>query len=125
MVPMQVIKFVGNLLNIIDMTLGIIPSSKVELMKELNKCPFKSTTNRKQLESLVGKLQFLSNCVRPGHLFMSHLLVEMRNMNRNTYYNISEEARKDIRWWYLFLPGFEGSSDLWLLDVLLIDSDLQ
>ena len=45
-------------------------------------------------------------------------------MQRNKMYKLSEEARKDIKWWYLFLPGFSGMSILWLLDVIQVDAEM-
>ena len=122
--PTQTIEFVGNLVNTIDMTIGVIPTRKVEILFELEQWRSRSACTRRQLESLVGKLQFMSNCIRPGRLFVSRLLAEMKGMRRDRYYKISEEMRKDIKWWYLFIPSFEGTCILWLTDVMEVDSEL-
>ena len=61
--PTQVIEWVGTLFNANNMTIGITQARKVDLMYELNKWRFKTVTTRRELESLVGKLQFVSNCV--------------------------------------------------------------
>ena len=55
---------------------------------------------------------------------MSRLLNEMKSMKRGKYYYINEELRKDVKWWYLFLPGFKGTSILWLLDVERVDAEM-
>ena len=90
--PTQKIEFIGNLLNTIDMTIGVIPSRVAQLMGELESWRTKATTTRRQLELLIGKLQFISNCVRPGRLFISCLLSEMKVMRRGVYYKINVEA---------------------------------
>ena len=122
--PTQVIEFIGNLFDAVNMLIGITPSRKVELVQELAKWKFKQYTTRRQLESLVGKLQFVSNCVRPGRLFVSRLLDELKMMNRTQWYRLSNQARKDIRWWHEFIPTFEGTGILWLLDAQPTDSDI-
>ena len=69
MAPTQIIEFIGNLFDAINFTMGVTPCRLHTLMGELNEWRFKSSTTRQQLESLIGKLQFVSNCVRPGRLF--------------------------------------------------------
>ena len=69
--PTQVIEFVGNLFNTIDLTIGVTPECKIKILNELQKWQCKSACTRNQLESLIGKLQFMGNCVRAGRLFIS------------------------------------------------------
>ena len=104
--PSQVVEFVGNLLDTSSMTVGVTPQRKIDVMKELDKWRYKVTCTRQQVESLVGKLQFISNCVKPGRLFVSRLLNEMKKMRRGRWYPIKNEIRMDIRWWYNWLPMF-------------------
>ena len=89
--PTQVIEFVGSLVDTINMMLGVTPQRKVEVLKELESWRTRAFCTRNQLESLVGKLQFMSNVVRPGRLFMSRLLNELRAMERGKVYHIAEE----------------------------------
>ena len=121
--PCQIIDFIGTLFNAIDMTIGVMQDRKVELMKELNRWRYKVHTTRRELETLIGKLQFVSNCVRLGRLFVSRLLSEMKAMTRGKHYKVTGQARKDIMWWYNFLPGFQGRSIMWLLEVTEIDTE--
>ena len=62
--------------------------------------------------------------MKPGRLFVSRLLNELRGMDRNRRYRVNKQAKKDILWWRKFLPEFPGSSILWLLDVAEVDSEL-
>ena len=97
--PNTQVEWVGTSFDSTDMTIGITQARKSELLVELNKWRFKKYTTRRELESLVGKLQFVSNCVRPGRLFVSRLLTEFKVMIRGKQYKLSEQARKDIKWW--------------------------
>ena len=52
-----------------------IPLSKVqEIITELDTWLYKSSATRKEIESLVGKLQFAAKCVRMGRIFISRLI---------------------------------------------------
>ena len=59
----------------------------------------KATARRREVESLIGKLQFLAKCIKAGRIFLSRLINWIRRMDRNTEYAIPIEARKDIAWW--------------------------
>ena len=122
--PTQNMDFVGNLFDTCNMTIGVTPEQKVDILRELEGWRTCKVCTRKQLESLIGKLQFMSNCIRPGRLFVSRLLVEIRGMECSRCYYISNEMRKDIKWWYMFLPSFSGSSILWLLDIVEVDTEM-
>ena len=121
--PVQIVEFIGTLFNAIYFTMGITPVRKIEIMQELSKWKFKWVTTRRELESLVGKLQFISNCVRPGCLFVSRLLEELKEMKRGGSYILNNQARKDIQWWYEFKTQYEGTSIKWLLEVEQVDSE--
>ena len=121
--PTQELEFIGNLLNTEQFTIGITPVRKVQILKELEKWRFKPVATRREMESLVGKLQFISACVKPGRLFVSRLLSNLKGMSRGRTYKLSNEARKDIKWWTLFLPGYNGTSIMWYLNVAEINKE--
>ena len=122
--PTQTIDFVGNLFDVNSMTIGITPECKSAVLKELEVWRTHRMCTCRQLESLIEKLQFMSNCIRPGHLFVSRLLAELKQMSRGKFYYVNNELRKDIKWWYTFLPGYTGTSILWLLDCVEVDSEM-
>ena len=122
--PTQITEFLGNLFESNRMTIGVTPTCKTEIMKELERWRTRDTCTHRQLESLIGKLQFMGNCIRPGRLLLSCLLSELKSMRRDRVYRINAELRKDLRWWYLFLPTFKGEGILWLQDVMEVDSKM-
>ena len=122
--PVPCLEFVGNLVDAEQFTIGVTPDRKIEVLRELEAYRGRVSCTHRQLESLVGKLQFMSNCITPGRLFVSRLLNELKGMARNRQYAINDEMRKDIKWRYLFLPGFKESCILWLLDTSPIDSEM-
>ena len=67
------------------------------------------TATLKQLQSLIGELNFVAHRVKPSRIFISRLLNwlwEIQNSDKEEV--ILEELKKDLRWWYIFLPRFNG-----------------
>ena len=85
-----------------------------DIQMELNTWLFKTTARRKEVESLIGKLQFLAKCVRAGRIFLSRLIQWIRGMDRSQKYTIPHEARKDIAWWARCAQEHNGVSLIWL-----------
>lgn len=112
--PTTCMEFVGNLLNTSNFTISVTEERRVELRAELQIWMERLTATRRQLESLVGKLQFVCNCVRSGRLFLNRLLNFLRGMRVGITYKVPLEALRDIRWWNHTLEIFEGTSLMWL-----------
>jgi hypothetical protein len=70
----------------------------------------------KELQSLLGKLHFISACVRPGRIFVSRLLNWLRsafpcNKRRNgnwIFCKIPSQLMKSLKWWHFYLQTYNG-----------------
>ena len=56
--------------------------SLMDLQATLTTCQAASFFTKKQLQSLLGKLSFLTACVKPGIIFMAQLLNSLRECKR-------------------------------------------
>lgn len=112
--PTVEMEFVGNLLNTITMTISVTKERRAELLTELAEWWDKTTTTRRELESLVGKLQFVCNCIRSGRIFLNRLLNLLCGTRVGLRYHINEQAKKDILWWSQVLKVFSGTSLMWM-----------
>ena len=64
-----------------------------------------------ELRQLLGKLSYVSACVRPGRAFMSRLLNALRSCAsspKRTVHPVSDALRADIIWWLYFLSHYNG-----------------
>ena len=116
--------FLGMTVGTEKMTLEVSAERRKELLKELKSWRHKQTASKRQLQSLMGKLSFVTNVVRPGRIFMSRLIEQSKCFPEKGKHKINAETRKDIEWWIAFLPQFDGVSMLWLQDKLKIDEVL-
>ena len=112
--PTTRIEFLGITADSQKMTLEI-PQDKIEATKiELNTWLYKTAANRKEVESLVGKLQFMGKCIKAGRIFIARLINWMKTLKRHTKQTVPMEARKDIAWWGRFLSSYNGVSIIWM-----------
>ncbi|CAC5425563.1 unnamed protein product [Mytilus coruscus] len=76
------------------------------------------TYSLRELQSLLGKLHFVSTCVRPGRIFVSRLLDWLRRAfpsnvvgrGHKIFRRIPVEVQKDLMWWQRFLSSCNGIS---------------
>ena len=90
-----------------------VPASRLEeLRTELTIWQQSSFFTKKQLQSLLGKLSFVTACVKPGRLFMARLLTSLRECKHAASYRhpISATMLLDIQWWLEFLPRYRRIS---------------
>ena len=111
--PTSMINCIGTLVSAQDQTLQVLPERMHALWVELNSWLNKNTATVREVQVLVGKLQFVCSCVRPGRLFMSRLLRLLKNAPQMI--EIDEEFRKDILWWIKFMPEYNGVSMMWAI----------
>ena len=102
--------FLGVLLCAITMTMQVTGERLAELTTLLKEWLKKSSYSRKDLESLVGKLNFVCACVRSSRVFMARFLNELRQTPRHGTVKVSDEMCKDVRWWLEFLVIYNGVS---------------
>ena len=84
-----------------------IPDQKMnEVLAELAKWGSADWATKTQLQSLAGKLNFISNCVRPARRFMNRILTALREANLTTRVPLSVDFKKDVAWFKLFATKF-------------------
>ena len=115
--PTTRMEFLGITFDSEKMTMEL-PRDKVrEIMQEADSWLYKSHATRREVESLIGKLQFAARCVRIGRIFIARLINWLRGLNRQGKHSIPLEARKDISWWRRCLEDFNGVAIMWLVKV--------
>ena len=102
--------FLGMQLDTQKMTLEVSQERLVELQKLLESWETKEYVTKTNLKSLLGVLQFVAACVRPGRIFMSRLLNALRECPETGSVAVSGEILQDIKWWKEFVAVYIGVS---------------
>ena len=108
------------------MTLSVPQEKIADLLHKLQAVLHASIISRRQLQSVLGLMSFITACVRPGWIFMSALLNALHGLQCAGFAPVTPEIRSDIRWWLRFLPRYNGVSLIppptYLPDVLFTDA---
>ena len=112
--PSHTVEFLGVTFNSKTMTMEVSGSRLQELDILLQQWLKKFSFVRKDLESLIGKLQFVAACVRPGRVFICRLLNVLRQLNNRDRYHVCDQMRKDE------LVGHISSGLQWHINGLVI-----
>ena len=86
-----------------------IPPEKLQEITDL--CALwsnKSSATRRQLQSLLGKLLYISKCVRPARLFVNRMLQTLKQSPPSGRVPLSPAFHKDLQWSNTTLPSFNG-----------------
>ncbi len=67
--------FLGILFDSVKMSLEVTPERLQEIRTLVSVWLRKSNATKKEVQSLIGKLSFVSSCVRPGRVFIQSMLV--------------------------------------------------
>ena len=106
------------------MTMSVPPDKIEELREELHLWSRKRKTTKKNLQQLLGKLFWVTKCVKFSRTFMCRLLVQLRAMGHlpeNKKVDLMEDCKLDIQWWNRYLRRFNGVELIYHDDPLLID----
>jgi hypothetical protein len=102
--------FVGILFDTNNLTISIDGQRLAEISQLVLDWLTKQVCNKKELQSLLGKLNFVSQCVRPRRIFVNRLLNWLREIPEKGQISIPDDFKLDLCWWRTFLPSYNGVS---------------
>ena len=90
--PTTRLEFLGVTFDSTSMTMEISQEKLEEIKQELQRWLYKQSASRREVEALIGKLQFMAKCIKAGRIFLSRLINWIRGMDRNGQHSIPLEA---------------------------------
>ena len=92
-------------------TISVPDDRLAEILELLGEWKGKVYFKKVELQSLIGKLQFITKCVRQSRIFLNRMLETLRSISSEKKKNKSTESfRKDMQWWSMFVEKFNGTS---------------
>ena len=108
--PAFIAVFLGILFNTLTMTMEITKDRMVEIRNILEEWESKQKATLREVQVLLGKLNFAASTIRAGRIFISRLINSLKEFPDNGYKKIDENMKKDILWWKRFMGDFDGIS---------------
>lgn len=107
--PATILIFLGIELDTQALTLRLPVDKLTELKLLINSWTQKRACTKKDLQSLVGKLQHACKVVRPGRSFLRRMFELLKGVSRKQHFiRLNKSFHSDLRWWQLFLSSWNG-----------------
>ena len=107
--PTSRLVFHGILIDSTVMECSLPPDKLSELVAELLTWSSRKKCIKRELLSLIGKLNFACRIIPAGRIFLRRL-IDLNTTARLPHHHISlnTEARRDVAWWLKYLPLWNG-----------------
>lgn len=109
--PCQSLTYLGITINSVQRSLSLPGVKLHELVTLLDKWRTRTKCTKRQLQTLVGKLQWAAQVIRGGRTHVRHLIALLKKVARpNHHIRISSSARRDICFWADCCSQFNGTA---------------
>ena len=107
--PCQQLTFLGIVLDTVSMTLEL-PSAKIaELREALTSLCAKQKATKRQLQSLLGRLNWACQCIVGGRIYLRRIIDAIARLRAPWHRTrVTKTITADIDWWLSFLDIFNG-----------------
>lgn len=121
--PCIELPFAGFLFNTVAGTISVTEQRRSYILSLLRDAQELKVMPVKQLQSLLGRLHFVSRVLPAGRGFVNRLLTALHERRGKRGVSVSDEMRRDFAWWLKVLPDWSGVSLIAKPDWVLSDSD--
>ena len=109
--PATIQLVLGVEINTVEGTISVSGERMIEITALVRDWQNKKYASKVELQSLIGKLQFITKCVRQSRVFMNRVLDTLRAVkSEKKRIKLGESFMKDLRWWSMFIDEFNGTS---------------
>ena len=107
--PTTSLVFLGITIDTIRMGTSLPADKLCGLLVELQSLSSRKKCQKRDLLSMIGKLNFACRVIPAGHIFLRRL-IDLSTTARLPHHHVTmnQEARQDIAWWFRFLPSWNG-----------------
>ena len=109
--PSTCMPYLGVLFDTVKQEMRVPPEKLEEVKMEIDKWLRKTTTTKKALQQLLGRLFWVSRCVKFSRPFMGRLLQQLKELHHLADHKkspLSPASKLDILWWHRYLSKFNG-----------------
>ena len=110
--PTQCISFLGMGIDSIRMLIVVPQDKKEDILKHLQTVMQLKKTLVRNLQSLAGKLNFITKAVPQGRAFSARIYWTFKGMKPTWHTSVTKELKKDLQMWIRFLQNYGGCTQI-------------
>ena len=100
----------GIEINSEECTVAIPPDKLRQICDMVDAWRHAKFCSKNQLQSLLGNLLYVQKCVKPARIFLNRMLELLRQNYDKTSITLTQNFRRDLRWFHRFLATYNGVS---------------
>jgi hypothetical protein len=124
--PSTSMPYLGIQFDTVTMRMSIPPDKIAEVREEVSIWMKRTSASKKSLQQLLGRLFWVSRCIRFSRGFMGRLITQLQQMHAMPDQKkliLSQGCKEDIAWWNRYLRRFNGIEMLYPTDPLGLSLD--
>ena len=107
--PSTKMTFLGVEFDSMDMAMRVNDTKRKEITALAKSWSRKTVASKEELQSILGKLIWISKVVRYSRCFVSRIIAAIKSLrSQKQKITLSTEVKKDLLWWTNFLDVFNG-----------------
>ena len=107
--PSDIMTIMGIQIDILSKTVSIPGEKMAEIVEACESAGNKRCLCRRDLQSLLGKLLYVSKVIRPARGFLNRMLQCLRDM-RSVSVLVEGDLQRDLTWFRKFVTSFNGTT---------------
>ena len=108
--PSTQVTCLGVLIDSIKGTIQIPPQKLKQILDTVHQWRGRTHCSKRQLQSLLGLPLFVHKCVKPARIFLNRMLMTLRQAHVTQKIELSQDFKRDLKWFEKFLPSYNGIS---------------
>ena len=108
--PTTKVTCLGVDVDTVDFTVSIPDQKLTEIIQICNNWTEKSQCTKKELQSLLGALLYVSKCVKSARFFLNRMLDTLRSHFSKEKISLDTNFHRDLNWFKKFLTKFNGKA---------------
>ena len=107
--PTTELIYLGVQFDTVKMLMRIDADKCAELKSELSSWCRRTVATKQELQSILGKLMWISRAVKFSRAFINRIIGEIKRLDsQKQKATLSSDVRKDFVWWFSFMQMFNG-----------------
>ena len=90
--------------------MSITPEKAKEILAECQSWVNRHECTKCQLQALLGKLLYITKCVRISRNFLNRMLDLLRSSDKLAKVILTTDFKRDLNWFLEFIPKFNGKA---------------
>ena len=108
--PATKVTCLGVEINSENFTVSITEEKIQDILNICNLWSVKTHCTKRELQSLLGKLLYITKCVKSSRFFLNRMLELLRSSHKQEKIILTQNFKQDLNWFKEFVPKFNGTA---------------